>query len=139
MDIFFILFIILTYLGIQNTANGFLTIGILVNVNVAEPVGMAQDGDLGMVLYVLYQFLAPAGDNEVDDLVLLKQLVDIRSRRDGLDQVRRQTARERLVDDAGEHILGLHRFLSALEDGRIPYMSRYILSFFLFFFFFSFL
>jgi hypothetical protein len=59
------------YLGIQNTANGLLTIGILVNINVAEPVGMAQDGDLGMILYVLHQFLAPAGDDEVDELVLL--------------------------------------------------------------------
>jgi hypothetical protein len=60
------------YLGVQDTSNDLLKIGILVDIDITETIGMAQNGDLGVVLNKLNQLLTPTRDDKVDELILLE-------------------------------------------------------------------
>ena len=59
-------------LGIHHNLDGLLKVRMLVQVGVADAVGVAKDRDgLGPLLDGLHQLVAPPGDDQVDVIVQL--------------------------------------------------------------------
>mmetsp|Transcript_22104 Transcript_22104/g.61356 ORF Transcript_22104/g.61356 Transcript_22104/m.61356 type:complete len:229 (-) Transcript_22104:879-1565(-) len=80
---------------------------------------MAQDRDLCVGLDVLHQRVGAAGDDEVDDVVQGKQVVDALAACHEADQGRVDVWRQGLGDDAVEAGIGVCGLLAALEEEAV--------------------
>ena len=65
------------HLGVYADLAGHVHITVWVNVDVADAVCMAQHRNLGVLLDVGHQGIAASGDDQVNDVIQLEQLVNI--------------------------------------------------------------
>ena len=63
-------------LGVHNDAAGHVHAAVGVHVDVADPVCVAQHGDARVALDVADQGVAAAGDDQVNHIIQLEQLVN---------------------------------------------------------------
>ena len=107
-------------LGIHQDAQGHVLVCIAVHENVADTGGVAHDGNARMVHDVAHELVGSAGNEEVDVLIALEELVNLavqlRLEERALGQTR---PRRRIVDDAEEHAVGVRGLLSTLQDGAV--------------------
>ncbi len=74
-------------LGVYADVAGHVDVTVWVNVNVADAIGMAQHRNLGVLLDVSHQGVAASGDDQVNDIIELQQLVNIGPRCDQTDDI----------------------------------------------------
>ena len=91
----------------------------------ADPLGVAEDGDPGRPLDRSDQLARAAGDHEVDRGVQLEQLVDRRASLDASHR-RRVEARgaERVLEAAHQGGVAVERLASALEERPVAAPQR---------------
>ena len=107
-------------LGIDDDVGGQLGVGGGGQVDGAQAVGVAEDGDLGVLLDVAHQLVGAAGDDEVDVAVEGEQLRDGLARGDELDGgIGDLGLGQGVGDDGADDHEGFRRLLAALEDGRV--------------------
>ncbi len=107
-------------LAVDRQGRGHRGLGVLVEVEVADAVGVAEDGDAALGLDARDEFLGTAGHDEVDELVEGEELGHLFPRLEGGQPTLRQAGREaRGVDDAGQGGVGARRLAPALEDDGV--------------------
>lgn len=108
------------YLGVHDGGDGDFFLIVLVDVDVAHAVRMAEDGDRGVRHDVLHEGIRAARDEEVDGFVTFEELVDLIVLL-GLEQcILRKTGSDgSLLDQAEEDAVCVGRFLAALQDGTV--------------------
>ncbi len=74
-------------LGVYADLAGHVNVAVWVNVDVADAIGVAQHRNLGVLLDVSHQGVAASGDDQVNDIIELQQLVNIGPRCDQTDDV----------------------------------------------------
>lgn len=108
------------YLGIYDGGDGDLFLIVLVDVDMAHAVRMAEDRNRGVRHDVLHECIRAARDEEVDGFVTFEKLVDLIVLL-GLEQrILRKTGSDGgLLDQAEEDAVGVGRFFAALQDGTV--------------------
>lgn len=107
-------------LGIDNDLDSHIGIRRLGKIRRAEPISVAQDGNLGRILDVPNELVATSWDDEVDVLVEGEELGDDVAGRDELDGALGDLGLvEGVGDDGGDGDEGVGGFLAALEDGGV--------------------
>ena len=74
-------------LGVYADLASHVDVAVWVNVDVADAVGVAQHRNLGVLLDVGHQGIAASGDDQVNDIIELQQLVNICPRCDQTDDI----------------------------------------------------
>ncbi len=67
-------------LRINRNPNGHIHIGRRINVDVADPLGVAEDGYICIVHNIAHEFIRAAGDNQVDIFIYGQHLRNILTR-----------------------------------------------------------
>lgn len=108
------------HLGIHDGGDGDFFLIVLVDVDMAHAVRMAEDRDRGVRHDVLHECIRAARDEEVDGFVTFEELVDLIVLL-GLEQrILRKTGSDGgLLDQAEEDAVGVGRFFAALQDGTV--------------------
>ena len=108
------------HLGIHDGGDGDLILIVLVDVDMAHAVCMAEDRDRGVRHDVLHECIRAARDEEVDGFVTFEKLVDLIVLL-GLEQriLRKAGAGGSLLDQAEEDAVRVGRFLAAFQDGTV--------------------
>ena len=73
--------------GIDTDLAGHADVAVRIDVNVADAVGVAQHSDLGVLLDVGHQRIAASGNDQVNDIIQLEQVVHIFPGGDQADDV----------------------------------------------------
>ena len=98
---------------------------VRVYVHVTHAIRVPEHGDLRVVLDVRHEVVAPARDDEVDDVVELEDVRDLRAAFDEDDRFFRDAElRKALHDDAMQDRVRLRRLLAALEEEAVPGPDR---------------
>ena len=74
-------------LGVNTDLASHVNVTVRVNVDVADAVGMAQHGNLGVLLDVGHQCVAASWDDQVNDVVQLQQAVYVFPGSDQADNI----------------------------------------------------
>ena len=74
-------------LGVNADLAGHVNVAVRVHVDVADAVSVAQHSNLGVLLDVGHQRIAASGNDQVDDIIQLEQLIYICSGGDQADDV----------------------------------------------------
>lgn len=110
-------------LGVDDGDGGLVLVCRGGEVDAAEAVGVAQDGDLGVLLDVADELVGAARDDEVDVAVLAEELEDGVARGDELDgRVGDLRLGEGGGDDLGDGDEGFRRFFASC-DGGVSFIS----------------
>ena len=77
----------IVHLGVNADLASHVNITVRVNIDVADAVGMAQHGNLGVLLDMGHQRVAASWDDQVNDIVQLQKLIHVCSGRDETDDI----------------------------------------------------
>ena len=110
---------------VEGDPDGLGNVNLLIDVQVANPVGMAQDRDAGVVLDKAHQRIGAAGNDQIHQAVELEQrqaFLAGRQQLQGLGRHRRGCqARPQGGEDGGAAAVGL---TASLENGAIAGADR---------------
>ena len=101
-------------------------IGISININRADPIGMAENGNTSRLLDGLYQLIRASGNNQVDPAIEIEHLPHFLSSRDELNRIRRHSIHlaEGLLDDRDQGLVRSGGLAAALEDDGVGGFKR---------------
>ena len=106
--------------AVHTDADGLIGIGILIHIDMADTVGMPEHRDPAVVHNVAHERIAAAGDDEVNQFILLQHGGDILPGFQQLGTVRRQAAGfKRLPHDPAQDLVGAECFAPALQQDGI--------------------
>ena len=101
-------------------------IGISIDINRAEPIGMAKNGNTSRLLDGLHQLIRAAGNDQVDPAIEIEHLPHLLSRRDELNRIRRHPIHlaESLLDDRDQGLVRSGGLPAALENDGVGGFKR---------------
>mmetsp|Transcript_49453 Transcript_49453/g.155039 ORF Transcript_49453/g.155039 Transcript_49453/m.155039 type:complete len:244 (+) Transcript_49453:599-1330(+) len=107
-------------LAVCRDLNSLLDLSSLVDEDVADAVGMAEDGDVGVLHDVLYEGVGSPRDDEIDILLHLHHLCGLLPRGQESNNIRRGLARlEPVLDRRDDGPAASYRLPPALEEDTV--------------------
>ncbi len=106
-------------LRINRDANCFSGIGELIDVHVADTVGVSEHWNFRALLDGAHHFIRAARDDKTDEVIHLQQFSDFFPSRDKLDGIGNAVPFEHSTNDSSEGRIRVRRFSSAFE-ARTP-------------------
>mmetsp|Transcript_74872 Transcript_74872/g.217321 ORF Transcript_74872/g.217321 Transcript_74872/m.217321 type:complete len:248 (-) Transcript_74872:1018-1761(-) len=110
-------------LGIDSNFRSIFGVGRGIDVDVTDTISMAQDGNASILLDVGDQRVASTGNDEVNDIIKSKQILDLPTTCDESDDITADSVVgsrfNSVSNDSVKHSVGVDGFLSSLEDQTV--------------------
>ena len=106
--------------GIQSHGNGHVDVHPLVHIEVANPIGVAQHGDAGVLLDGAHKGVGAAGHNQIHQLIQLEQGHDLLATGEQIQAVGvHGTPGQPLLQGCDNGLARIQRLPATLEDGAV--------------------